>query len=141
MSTRAIVRLIDKKGPETGLYAVIYHHYDGYPEHRGVEIARYLESGTMVNGITHTETDEVVWNGFGCFAASYIDHFKDGLGNTYLLPATWNQDAWQDYEYNVWHSNGEWKIVIIALNNREMIFRGTPAELIAQYGQKENHDG
>ncbi len=61
----------------------IYRQFDGYPSGHGAELSRFLNSRTMVNGISGNGRS--VFNGPGCMAAQLIRHLKgDEAGNIYV---------------------------------------------------------
>lgn len=126
---------------ESMQYATIYIQYDGYPEGVGVQIAEFILSGKVVNGIGLAEETRQ-FNGFGCFLAQYIAAHKSGAGNLYMEPPKpkGHEDGWQEYEYTVTFSTsdnmggGTWSISILEnYNGGKVIFEGTPEELLEKY--------
>jgi hypothetical protein len=97
MGTRSLTFVYD----ETGEPMVnMYRQFDGYPTGHGAELAEFLLSGRMVNGLTGMGKEKQ-FNGMGCLSAKMISHFKQGPGGIYIYPVTTN-DCWQDYEYHVY---------------------------------------
>ena len=117
----------------------MYRQYDGYPEGHGTELADFLKSGKVVNGIGSTNETERLFNGAGCLAAQMIAHFKNGAGGFYIEPIT-AKDCGQEYEYEVIvdfdtkevtlkcfeigyiNKKGEYK------NGKKLLFEGKPSE-------------
>lgn len=103
----------------------LYRQYDGYVEGHGAELAEYLASGNIVNGLGVGEA-EGVWNGMGCLAAQLVAHFKKEPGNFYLHAPILNRDDWQEFEYHVFDD----KVIVYSIgsNNDNVLFEGTYAE-------------
>ena len=60
MATRSIIRFAKREAgvtfnehPNTW-DAQFYAHWDGYPEHRGIEIAKSILGGAKIEGYCHT---------------------------------------------------------------------------------------
>ncbi len=80
MGTRAMVIVKDENNNKI---IEMYKQFDGYPEGLGVELQEYIASREMVNGLRSKSN---AWNGINCFAASLVEHFKNGPGGIYLYP-------------------------------------------------------
>ena len=106
MGTRSLTRVFNTYKNENKNKQVknqlvnMYRQYDGYPEGHGTELADFLKSGKVVNGIGSTNETERLFNGAGCLAAQMIAHFKNGAGGFYIEPIT-AKDCGQEYEYEV----------------------------------------
>jgi hypothetical protein len=74
----------------------IYQQYDGYPEGVGLELAEFLNSITIVNGIRPGQNDKIA-NRVGCLAAQFIAEQKNGPGAFYIT----DKDDRQEYNYFV----------------------------------------
>ena len=98
----------------------MYRQFDGYPSGHGQELAEFLLSGKMVNGIP-VGSDELFFNGMGCLAAQLIANFKTGSGGFYIYPLD-ATDCWQEYEYHVYEDK------VVVKNPTEVIFSGTWSE-------------
>lgn len=139
MGTRSLTHVIQKESykdkdgnlkQRTTKIITMYRQFDGYPTGHGQELAEFLASGKLVNGIGGDK--EKVFNGVGCLAAQMVSHFKgDTAGNIYLYkPGT--KDAWQDYDYDVIVDEGEnfnytpESIIIICKSHGKLKFKGTP---------------
>jgi len=147
MGTRSLTKFIQTyKDGKSGKIknqkiASVYRQFDGYPSGHGLELAEFLTSGTLVNGIGGGHNK--VFNGVGCMAAQMVAEFKDGAGGIYLRnPSTIAN--WEDYEYLVY---GDFDTQEIRLKVRSIggyhdnvkdkwvskgktIFDGTPAEFL-----------
>ena len=106
MGTRSLTRIFEtykdeKKNKQVKIQLVnMYRQYDGYPSGHGTELADFLNSGKVVNGIGSRDEKQILFNGGGCLAAQMIAHFKDGAGGIYIEPIT-AKDCGQEYEYEV----------------------------------------
>ena len=96
MGTRSLTFVYEDKTPILNMY----RQFDGYPSGHGQELADFLLSGKMVNGIPVGEK-QLFFNGMGCLAAQMIANFKKGAGGFYIYPVDSN-DCWQEYEYHIW---------------------------------------
>lgn len=105
MGTRSLTTFIEQwKDEKTekvkqNKIVTLYRQFDGYPSGMGVDLAEFLASGKMVNGISVGES-EIVFNGMGCLAAQAIAHFKEGAGGYYLHRGG-TTNCWEEYRYNV----------------------------------------
>lgn len=121
MGTRSTVKFYDEDNNPQKPILSVYHQFDGYIENGiGWELAKFLKSKTIINGIQHETMGNGFANGMGCLAAQYIAEKKIKIGNLYLT--TENDE--QLYNYEVRYLNGEF---IIKIDN----FKGTPEELLA----------
>ena len=91
----------------------MYRQFDGYVSGHGAELAEFLTSGKLVNGLSVGQS--AVYNGMGCLAAQLVAHFKTEPGGIYLHAPRLDRDDWQDYEYHV-------------SNNRVIVYSGTYSE-------------
>lgn len=106
MGTRSLTKVFDGEmskevTSQTFMCVNMYRHYDGYPSGHGSELADFLVSGKIVNGLSMTQNTRV-FNGIGCLSAQLVDHFKDGAGGIYLYPTRLSDNNWQEYEYHVY---------------------------------------
>jgi hypothetical protein len=103
MGTRSLTFVYDEQNKPI---INMYRQYDGYPTGHGAELADFLSSGRLVNGLALTKTvEEVVFNGMGCLAASLVANFKQSPGGFYIH-STDMTDCGQDYEYHIYNDNG-----------------------------------
>jgi hypothetical protein len=104
MGTRSITRFFetyeDKGKKYTQKLLTLYRQYDGYPSGMGTDIASFLNSGKVVNGIGLQEPTRV-FNGAGCLAAQFIAEMKQGAGGLYVYPIN-AKDCGQEYEYHIY---------------------------------------
>ena len=102
MGTRSLTYVYEGKREDwVKPFVCMYRQFDGYPSGHGAELADFLLSGKVVNGIPSGSTERL-FNGMNCLAAQLVAHFKDGVGGIYLYRADVDQDCWQEYEYHVW---------------------------------------
>ena len=136
MGTRSLTRFIEtyehkykngKKKIVSKPITCVYRQYDGYPDGHGKELADFLNSGEMVNGIG--STDKRVFNGLGCLAAQFIKEFKDGAGNIYIHEPD-SKDCWEQYVYEVIYNfdTKELKLTCYDVYDKRFLFEGNPKE-------------
>lgn len=152
MGTRSLTRIIetwnDKGKQKKNLLLTMYRQFDGYPSGHGDELANFIKSGTVVNGLGADRTGRV-FNGAGCFAAQMISHFKgDRAGGFYIYPNS-TKDAGQEYEYHVFIDFHTQKIKMICfeqgymsktnkyVDKRRKLFEGTADEFIQYLESKK----
>ena len=104
MGTRSLTYVYESFKDRNEAVLCMYRQFDGYPTGHGAELAEFLTSGTMVNGLG-VGSKEIVFNGMGCLAASMVAHFKQTPGGFYIHP-TDITDCGQDYEYHIFSDNG-----------------------------------
>lgn len=114
MGTRSLTYVFDDRNDAI---VCMYRQYDGYPSGHGSELAEFLTSGKIVNGLP-SGSNSGLFNGMGCLAAQMVDEFKDGPGGIYLHAPTLNRDDWQDYEYHVYENR------VVVKNPTEVMFDG-----------------
>ncbi len=106
MGTRSLT--IFKDGQEE--IAVLYRHFDGYPEVHGMDLAGFLSGLKIVNGIPFGSNDRMA-NGASCLAVQMIHYLKQkeaydpcrksyhgGAGNLYLCKAG-TRDSGEEWTY------------------------------------------
>ena len=139
MATRAIIRIAEREDgvsfsehPEK-VRAQIYHHYDGYPEYLGCNLAEFLCDFRVVNGLpTNYFEDIKIANGMGCLTAQLIAGLKEEAGNIYVdYPDTDRDDV--EFTYYIWGCVGKdiWMSIFDLHDN--CIFVGKPQTLIEKY--------
>ena len=107
MGTRSLTYVYDEQGERI---INLYRQYDGYPTGHGQELAKFLNSGRMVNGLEN-DPKERLFNGAGCLAAQLVANFKTDAGGFYLYP-TETGDCGQDFEYHV-YTDGDIRVKIM----------------------------
>ncbi len=95
MGTRSLTTVLDHNNKPI---VTMYRQMDGYPTGHGNELAEFLNSGALVNGLG--SEPGIVFNGVQCLAASLVAHFKDGPGNIYLY-APGSTNVGEEYHYNI----------------------------------------
>ena len=101
MGTRSLTFVYDEDGNKI---INLYRQFDGYPTGHGQELAEFLNSGSIVNGL-RLEDNQRQFNGAGCLAAQLVANFKNEAGHFYLYPTN-VEDCGQDYEYHVYTDGG-----------------------------------
>lgn len=122
MATRSEIRFATREEgvsfnemPET-IHAKFYAHWDGYPSHRGVEIAESILHGNKVNG----------WE-IESLTANHTD-----LEYVYYVWQSPGKDTWISiFERINWSES----------NPFECIFVGEPEKLIDKYKPNTNEEG
>ena len=115
MGTRSLTFVYDSGNP----IMCMYRQFDGYPEGHGQELAEFLNTLQVGNGISGNPNLFEFANGMGCLAAQMIVCFKKTPGGFYIYPVDLNQDCWQDYEYHVYEDK------VVVKNPTEVIFEGS----------------
>jgi len=122
MGTRSLTYIYDDNEP----LVCMYRQFDGYPSGHGAELAEFLSSGKMVNGLSGDNTK--VFNGMCCLAAQMVAHFKKGPGGIYLMPPTPGADHDQEYEYHVrLHSAPRNELRVEVRDAAHILFEGSLA--------------
>jgi hypothetical protein len=123
MGTRSLTYVYEDGEP----LVCMYRQFDGYPSGHGAELAEFLASGKMVNGLSRD--DGKVFNGMCCLAAQMVAHFKKEPGGIYLMVPTPGAEHGQEYEYHVWF---EYYLRVKVIDVTEtVLFDGTVSEFIA----------
>jgi len=107
MGTRSLTYVYDEYGEKI---LNLYRQFDGYPTGHGQELAEFLNSGRVVNGLNGVGKERQ-FNGAGCMAAQLVANFKTDAGGFYLYPTS-VEDCGQDYEYHV-YTDGEIRVKIM----------------------------
>jgi hypothetical protein len=145
MGTRSLTRIIETWKDDNGkqkkqMLVTMYRQFDGYPSGHGQELAEFLNSGKVVNGLTMDEKQRV-FNGAGCMAAQMISHFKgDSSGGIYIYPNS-TKDAWQNYEYHVFVDFDSKDVILICYESgkrKKELFKGSPDKFIEFVQKKES---
>ena len=91
MGTRSTTKIYD----EGKLLLAIYKQFDGYIDGWGLDLKKFIKSGSFVNG--YSLNKEKQFNGLGCFALQLVNEFKDGVGDLYAT----TEDDTQEYNYKI----------------------------------------
>ena len=121
MGTRAIAFVYDYDEPVVALYS----QYDGYPSGYGLDIAKFLDGMTLVNGLSINDSGKKIANGFGCLGAQLVVNFKTDAGGFYLYPPKADVDAGQEYEYHIYENE-----VIVKDYDHKILFNGSWQEFL-----------
>lgn len=97
MGTRSLTFFHDQ---EKKPVVCMYGQYDGYMSGHGLDLANFINSRKMVNGLGTDNT--TVANGMECLAALAVAHFKGNeAGNFYLYP-TDTINVVEEFTYHVY---------------------------------------
>jgi hypothetical protein len=126
MGTRSITRIFDhgeySKDKDTPLLT-LYRQFDGYPDGMGKDLADFICTREVVNGLTDSR---MVFNGAGCFAAALIAHLKKGPGGIYVYPPNTESEA---FEYQVIVQSPGLPMLVRVLARNDVLFAGTAEHL------------
>ena len=118
MATRSEVRFATREDGVTfsehpkKINAQFYVHYDGYPENRGVEIAKSILDGERING----------WE------IDYLDTNRGDIEYIYYIWQHPDKTTWISiFKTNVWEKE-----------NEKCIFVGEPQKLLEKYDKKRD---
>jgi len=138
MGTRSLTYVYDEYNGIVSPDPIVcmYRQFDGYPTGHGKELAEFLLSGRMVNGLSGMGK-ELQFNGMGCLAAQMVAKFKTSSGGFYLHAPKLNQDLWQEYEYHIFKDIV--KIYDGQYSDDKIIFDGT-WEQFDNYCSVERYD-
>lgn len=124
MATRGTVKASQQYGDERLPIMSLYIHNDSYPSGVGLELAQFLQSYTIVNGLGLGDYDTKKANGAGCLMAQYIAHIKDGPGNVYLAPI----DQQEEFNYYVHFKGVTIALITVTDWNDDALFSGNLEE-------------
>lgn len=134
MGTSATIRF-KHEGDNNTILVNVYHHYDGYIEGVGHDLAEFLLSKKIVNGITCFDNMHAIANGFSCLIAQYISYVKKGPGEVYIYPQYFKGD----YNYDVVYNGYKNEIYIKVIHFSKVLFKGSPKELL-EYKEEADED-
>lgn len=133
MGTSATVRF--KYKGHNPILVNVRHHYDGYIDGVGHDLAKFLLSKKIVNGISGFDNGDEIANGFDCLIAQYISNVKRSPGSVYICPQYFKGD----YNYDVIYNDCKNEIYIKVTHFDEVLFKGSPKELL-EYKEKEEEE-
>jgi len=131
MGTRSLTYVFSSN-PEPTPIVCMYRQYDGYMAGHGLELAEFLSSMKVVNGLGGDTTK--VANGMGCLAAQMVDHFKQEPGQFYLESTELGQNLGQEYEYHVYND-----VVTVYTDHGDLVFSGNWAEFHKECQEEADH--
>lgn len=143
MGTRSLTRVIPRQEGVNFADALvhydkaiveIYRQYDGYPDGHGLDVAEFIDSKTVVNGLSGDTSD--VANGPECLAAMLVAKLKDRAGNIYLQRPDDHEGSWCEYIYTIFPKVGEETYVALHSGDGECLFVGTAYAFIRKYDEK-----
>ena len=129
MGPRSLTFIKEKHDKEYSIN--MYKHYDGYPKGYGLDLAKYLNKFTIVNGFSMNDKRTIA-NGVSCLIAQLVSNFKQEAGGIYIYP-TKDTDCGQEYEYHISVEDTTGKIEIEVKDYEKVIFKGSPTEFIKKY--------
>lgn len=129
MGTRSLTFIKEKHDKEYSIN--MYKQYDGYPKGYGLDLAKYLNKFTIVNGFSMNDKRTIA-NGVSCLIAQLVSNFKQEAGGIYIYP-TKDTDCGQEYEYHISVEDTTGKIEIEVKDYEKVIFKGSPTEFIKKY--------
>ena len=139
MATRAIIRIAEREDgvsfsehPEE-IRTQIYHHWDGYPEGLGCNLAEFLCDFRVVNGLPFNYFENIkVANGMGCLTAQLIAALKEEPGSVYIDYINAERTD-IEFTYYIWGCVDKdiWMSVFDRYD--KCIFVGMPQQLIEKY--------
>lgn len=93
-----------KSGKATDSLINLYRQYDGHMYGHGLELAKFLDGFTLVNGIrSDIDPKDKIANGSECLSAQLVKHFKKDAGQFYLMPFKDEVGAYsEEYIYNIY---------------------------------------
>lgn len=157
MGTRSLTDVIETYTDDNGkkhetAITTMYRQYDGYPSGMGSELAEFLNSGKVVNGICMAETGRV-FNGAGCLAAQMVSHFKGDSAGGYYLHKPKQRNCGEEYIYQVYvdYNTKEVKLRCLEVgyynkktnkyvNKTRELFSGSPKDFEAWREEYENKE-
>jgi len=142
MGTRSITKIHDNywgNDSTPPIVVAMYRQFDGYPEGHGLELAHWLRTKQIVNGIPVGADTTNMANGAGCLAAQMVAHFKMALyhqvGGVYIYPTDADRE---EYNYDITvNPRGQGITLRVTNYYADEKFNGTPAEFVAKYGEGE----
>ena len=100
MGTRHLTVFQDTKDGDE--FAVMYGHWDGYPEGHGKDLSEFLRGKTLVNGISGDADRNKIFNGMNNLAAAVVAQFyNEPCASFHLYPAG-TRDCWEEYIYTIY---------------------------------------
>lgn len=141
MGTRSTIKFIRKRKNELTPLVSIYQQFDGYIEGVGYDLANYLKSKKIINGISYGQNTDEYANGFDCLIAQFIRDFKKEVGGLYIT----DFDDVEEYNYKVIFDEDKYfsgnynttdDLITIKVDT---IFEGTPSELL-EFKETDNEE-
>lgn len=125
MGTRSLIHF---KSEADETLCTVYRQFDGYPDGRGQELADFLKTRKLINGINGQKMD-VAANGMGCLAAQWVAQEKDDIGGVYMYTPD-ADNCWEEYTYTVFP--GKDGVILMTCDGDENeSFSGSPHDFEA----------
>jgi hypothetical protein len=99
----------------------MYTQYDGDPSGHGKDLYNFLKNISLVNGLSGNESMGSHANGVNCLAAQIIAHFKDDVGEIYIVPL---DNCYENYNYRVEYDCNDNFLAIQCISNGKINFQG-----------------
>lgn len=147
MGTRALFKIYDERNKEI---CTIYVQHDGYPDGWGLDVANFLSSKEMVNGIPPEKYGKV-FNGMEDLTAQLITWMKLRIsrmhkelliqlkepvpkeeilaGSVYVYPPG-TKNVWEEYVYHIYPKGDKIMIKAEDVFENNVIFEGTVQEYV-----------
>jgi len=102
MGTRSITHIHEMKelDADESIVCSFFRHWDAYPTGHGQDLADWLCSKSLVNGISGDFNKKTMFNRAGSMAVKLMNHIQD-LSGCEVLP-TGSKDHWEDYTYHIY---------------------------------------
>lgn len=122
MGTRCLTTVWDNESKPEQAIITMYRQYDGYPSGHGKELADFLKSGKITNGIPYGS--EAHWfNGVHDIAAQIVAHFKkDGEAGGFYLHIPDSSGYGEEYHYHIRVTGDNIKMTVYDACDKRCIF-------------------
>lgn len=121
MGTRSIT--IVKDG--TVEIVKMYRQMDGYPTGHGADLKEFVGNRPVGNGINSQLENAKGFNGMGCMAAALVAHFKERIGDIYLVGS---MGCGEEYVYTLTCEDpgmgGDFKYINLEVMGKELLYSG-----------------
>lgn len=135
MGTRCLTHFYSEAGD---VLATLYRQFDGYPSGHGDELAAFIASRRIVNGMCQSDDRREIANGAGCLAALAIAHFKGNEPGGFYLQKPGASDVGEEYIYHVRpRGPGATTLIEIYTDDGKRLYSGTAAGLNGQTVEAE----
>ncbi|MEN8171391.1 MAG: hypothetical protein ABFS03_00775 [Chloroflexota bacterium] len=109
MGTRSITHIHEMKSLDDNERVVcsFFRHWDGYPSGHGDDLAGWLKTKRLVNGISTAEKGEEnidFFNRAGTMAVKLMGFIQDESGCEVI--STGADDMWEEYTYHIYFRDG-----------------------------------
>lgn len=137
MGTRSLTVVKNDNGKDL---LTIYRQMDGYPTGQGNDLAKFLNSRVLCNGLGAPREDGKTWaNGLSCLAAQLVAELKNEPGNIYIYP-NGSKDCGEEYKYIIAHDGQSFTMKAYRVSYKgvaTLIYNGTAQEFNGEKLEKE----